>query len=110
MTNTYSLLGELDEALMTGTRASEIAGRLGDLELRILSTSYLVQVHHLRCEYERVVELAIANLAALPADWVYKYFGRPAPPSIFDRFCLVMTSPSSADSTGQRRTQRRRFG
>jgi class 3 adenylate cyclase/tetratricopeptide (TPR) repeat protein len=91
MTNTYSLLGELDEALMTGTRASEIAGRLGDLELRILSTSYLVQVHHLRCEYERVVELAIANLAALPADWVYKYFGRPAPPSIFDRFCLVMS-------------------
>ena len=31
MTNTHSQLGELDEALMTATRAREIAGRLGDL-------------------------------------------------------------------------------
>ena len=36
MTNAHSLLGELDEALVTGTRALEIAGRLGDLRLRIL--------------------------------------------------------------------------
>jgi hypothetical protein len=34
MTNVHSLLGELDEALVTGTRALEIAGRLGDLRLR----------------------------------------------------------------------------
>ena len=39
MTSTHSLLGELDEALVTGTRALEIAGRLGDLRLRILATS-----------------------------------------------------------------------
>jgi tetratricopeptide (TPR) repeat protein len=91
MTNAHSLLGELDEAFMTGTRALKIAERLGDLELRILSTSYLGQVHYLRGEYERVVELATDNLAALPADWVYKYFGRPAPPSVFDRFYLVMS-------------------
>ena len=36
MTNVHSLLGELDEALVTGARALEIAGRLGDLRLRIL--------------------------------------------------------------------------
>ena len=39
MTNVHSLLGELDEALATGTRALEIAGRLGDLRLRILTTT-----------------------------------------------------------------------
>jgi tetratricopeptide (TPR) repeat protein len=38
-----------------------------------------------------VVELATDNIAALPADWVYDYFGRPAPPSIFDRFYLVVS-------------------
>jgi len=91
MTNLYSLLGELDNALMAGARALDIAGRLGDLELRILSTSYLVQAHHLRGDHERVVELATGNLAALPDDWIYKYLGRPAPPSIFDRFYLVMS-------------------
>ena len=53
---------------MTGTRALEIAGRLGDLRLRILTTTYLGQAHYYRGEYERVVELATDNLAALPAD------------------------------------------
>ena len=91
MTNNHSLLGELDEALLTGTRALEIAGRLGDSRLRILSTSYLEQVHYSRGDYERVVELATDNLTALPADWVYEYFGMGAPPSVWDRSWQVMS-------------------
>jgi len=91
MTNTHSQLGELDEALVTGTHALEIAGRLGDLRLRILTTSYLEQAHFNRGEYERVVELATDNLAALPAEWVYEYFGNAAPASVFDRSWLVMS-------------------
>ncbi len=67
-TNDHSRLGELDEALVTGTRALEIAGRLGDLRLRILTTSFLGQVHYYRGEYGRAVELATGNLTALPAD------------------------------------------
>jgi class 3 adenylate cyclase/tetratricopeptide (TPR) repeat protein len=38
MTNTHSLLGELEEALATGTRALEIAGCLGEQRLRLLTT------------------------------------------------------------------------
>jgi len=91
MTNIHSLLGELDEALMTGTRALEIAGRLGDLRLRILSTTSLEQAHYFRGEYERVVELAIGNLAALPAAWVSESFGAAAPASVYDRFFLVVS-------------------
>jgi class 3 adenylate cyclase/tetratricopeptide (TPR) repeat protein len=87
--NVRALLGELDEALESGTRALEIAGRLGDLRLRIPATSYLEQVHYYRGEYERVVELATDNLAALPADWVYEYFGMGAPPSVWDRGSLI---------------------
>jgi len=91
MTVTHSIFGEVDEAFVTGTRALEIAGRLGDLELRILTTTYLEIVHYYRGEYERVVELATDNLAALPADWVYEYFGNTAPASVFDRVLLVMS-------------------
>jgi tetratricopeptide (TPR) repeat protein len=90
-TNVHSTLGELDEALVTGTRALEIAGRLGDLRLRILTTSYLAQAHYFRGEYERAVELAIDNLSALPADWVYEYFGLPSPVPVYDRSWLVMS-------------------
>jgi len=67
--NCHSLLGELDEAMVTGTRA--LAGRLEDLSLRIPATSYLEQAHYLRGEYERVIELATENLGALPTDWVF---------------------------------------
>ena len=89
MTNTHSMLGELDEALASGTRALEIAGRLGDLRLRIPATAHLEEAHYLRGEYERVVELATDNLAALPADWVYEYFGGAAPASVVGRRWLV---------------------
>jgi class 3 adenylate cyclase/tetratricopeptide (TPR) repeat protein len=91
VTTVHSLRGKLNEALVTGTRALEIAGRLGDLRLRILTTSYLEQAHYLRGEYERVVELAADNLAALPSDWVYEHLGQALPISVFDRSWMVMS-------------------
>ncbi len=92
LTNIHNNLGELDEALATGTRALDIARRLGDLRLRILTTSYLEQTYYLRGEYERTAELAADNLAALPADWVHEYFvGVSTPTSVWDRRWLVMS-------------------
>src|SRR5262249_10591831 len=91
MTVAHSLLGELDEALVTAPRALEVAARVGDLKLRILATTYLEQAHYYRGDYERVVELATDNLAALPADWVYERFGNIAPASVYDRFWLVFS-------------------
>jgi tetratricopeptide (TPR) repeat protein len=35
--------------------------------------------------------LVLDNLAALPADWVYEYFGLPSPVSVYDRSWLVMS-------------------
>ena len=91
VTNLHSLLGEVDEALATGTRGLAIAERLGDPRLRILATTYLEQAHYFRGEYERVIELATANLAALPAEWVYEYLGATAPPSVYDRTWLALS-------------------
>jgi class 3 adenylate cyclase/tetratricopeptide (TPR) repeat protein len=89
MTGAHSMLNELDEALVTGTSALEIAGRFGDLRLRIVSTSYLEQAHYYRGEYERVVELATDTLAVLPVDWLYESFGMPVPPSVYGRVWFV---------------------
>jgi tetratricopeptide (TPR) repeat protein len=91
MTNIHSLLGELEDALATGNRALEIAMRLGDLRLRIRTTTYLEQAHYFRGDYERVVELATDNLAALPADLGYEDFGATVPTSVWDRAWLVMS-------------------
>jgi tetratricopeptide (TPR) repeat protein len=91
MMNIHSQLGELDEALASGRRALEIAGRLGDLRLRIVTTSFFEQAHYFRGEYERVVELATQNLAALPADWVYEPLLGTTPVSVHNRSWLVFS-------------------
>ena len=91
MTNVHSLLGELDEALMAGTRALEIARRLGDVRLRILTTTNLEQAYYFRGEYERVVELAKANIAAVPADSLGETFGAALPISIYDRYRMLQS-------------------
>jgi tetratricopeptide (TPR) repeat protein len=118
MANIHSQLGELDEGIAFGSRALEIAGRLGDLRLRTLTTSFLEQAHYFRGEYTRAVELATENLAALPADWVsehaaargeytravelatenlaalpadWVYEHGAAPPSVYDRHWLVLS-------------------
>jgi hypothetical protein len=83
--------GELDDALASGTRACALARSLGDLELRILTTSYLEQVHYIRGDYTETADLAGENLAALPADWAHRYLGRPAPPSVYDRYYLALS-------------------
>jgi tetratricopeptide (TPR) repeat protein len=91
MTATHTLRGDLEAAYATGSRALDFAGRLGDLRTRIVATSLLVQVHHARGEYARVVELAPGNLAALPAAWVQETLGLGRPPSVLDRGWLVMS-------------------
>ncbi len=91
LSNNHMMLGELDEALVTGTRALEIAERLGDSRLRILAASCLVATHYARGEYGRVIELATGALAASPAEWAYEHFGFDAPVSVKNRSWLVVS-------------------
>jgi class 3 adenylate cyclase/tetratricopeptide (TPR) repeat protein len=91
MTTAYAGVDELDEAQATGSRALEIAERLGDLKLRLITTSFLEQVCCYRGEYGHVVDLATGNLAALPAEWVNEHFGMAIPVSVFDRAWLIMS-------------------
>jgi len=89
MMNAHALLGELDEAVVSGTHAMEIARRLGDSKLQIMTTTRLEQAHFYRGDYERVVELANMNLAGVPADAVHERAGLSTPVAIYDRYWLV---------------------
>jgi class 3 adenylate cyclase/tetratricopeptide (TPR) repeat protein len=90
MSNIHTLLGELEEAIASGTRALEIAERFGDLRLRIIATSNLVQVHNFRGEHKLAVALATDNISALPADLIHENFGMGAPPSVYDRSQMIL--------------------
>src|SRR5262249_41140280 len=87
--STHLSVGEMDEALALGNRALAMVSRLDDLRLQIITRSYLEQMHYLQGDHERVVELAIANLAALPADAIYDHFGGQSPVAIAARCWLV---------------------
>jgi class 3 adenylate cyclase/tetratricopeptide (TPR) repeat protein len=91
MTTVLSTLDELDEALLTGTRAVEIAERGADLGLGVTTKSCLEEAYYFRGEYQRVVEIGVENLAALPAEWAHEYLGLAVPPSVFGRVWLVMS-------------------
>jgi class 3 adenylate cyclase/tetratricopeptide (TPR) repeat protein len=91
MAVSHTLLGELDEALVAGTRALEIAARLGDLRLRILTTTYLDQARYYRGDYQIAVEKATENLTVLPSKWASETFGAAAPASVYDRIWLVQS-------------------
>ena len=91
LTNIHSRLDDPDAAIATGTRALAIADHLGDSRLRIVATTYLEQAHYYRGEYARVIQLAVGNLAALRPEWVHDFFGGSQPPSVNDRFRLVVS-------------------
>jgi tetratricopeptide (TPR) repeat protein len=93
MTNVHSNLGELDKAVAAGVRALEIAERLGDLRLRIGTRTQLEVAHYFSGEYERVIELATDNLAAVPSDRIYDqvYFLGGLPSAIHDRMYMSMS-------------------
>src|SRR5262245_30519277 len=91
MTNTHALLGEMDEAMASGTQALAIAERLGDLGLRLLATTYLATQYRFSGQFARAIELATANLAILPAEATYEHFGAASPISVYDRIHLVQS-------------------
>jgi DNA-binding SARP family transcriptional activator/ABC-type cobalamin/Fe3+-siderophores transport system ATPase subunit len=91
LTNTHSMLGELDEARATGARVLTIVDRLGDVRLSILSRTCLEHMHFHSGEYERVCELARDNLAALRPEWIYEKFGNATPAAVYDRFWLILS-------------------
>ena len=76
---------------MTGTRALEIAGRLGDVELGIVATSNLEQVYYYRGEYRHVLRFTAGNLAAPSVDAAHQYFCMGALPAVFGRAYPIMS-------------------
>ena len=91
MTTVLSTLDELDEALVTGTRAVEIAQCVGEASLGVITKSCLEEAHYYRGEYGQVVDIAIENLAAVHTEWAHEYFGLAVPPSVFGRVWLIMS-------------------
>ena len=91
MTTVHSSLDELDEALVSGTRALEIAERLWDSRLRMVAVSHLEQAHYFRGEYRHVFEFPPDELAALPAGGVPEYFSVAVLPTVFGRAYPIMS-------------------
>ena len=91
MVTAHGIRGEFDHALKAANRALDVAGRVGDLRLRILTTNFLALVYYNLGDFERSAALALENVVALPTEWTYELLGNIAPSSTYDRFWLVMS-------------------
>ena len=93
-TNMYAQFGELDEALVSGTRALDLARSVEDDALGSVATVFLAQTRQYRGDYERAIELATRSLAMLPTDWVITDFdyGPTATAAIRSRTWVTVSS------------------
>jgi len=87
--NAHNLRGELDAAVAAGTRALAIANAVDDGGLRIAATTNLAQTYFYRGDYQRVVDLAKANLRRLEAEPGDRVVRASAPASVYNRLWLV---------------------
>ena len=90
LANTHTLLGNVDEALASGTRAWNIARGGEDLEPQVVSRACLQQAYYFHGDHERVVELSRENLAALPPARAHEFFDHLAPASIYSRYWMSL--------------------
>jgi class 3 adenylate cyclase/tetratricopeptide (TPR) repeat protein len=81
--------GELNESLASASRALRIAERLGDLRLHHFTMSQMALAHCDGGDYDRAIDLAAGNLAAMPADWAEERSTNAVPPAIHDRWVLI---------------------
>jgi tetratricopeptide (TPR) repeat protein len=91
MAAAHILLGDADAALASGECARELAGRLGDLRLRILASSFRGQLSFYRGDYETAVDQARENLAALPVEFPGESFGVAVTPPVWERYWLIFS-------------------
>ena len=91
MANSLTTLGELDEALVSGSARAGDRRALGDLRLRILTTTYLEQAHYFRGEYERAVELATRTSRPCPPTGSTSISGLHAGYRVYGPLWLVMS-------------------
>jgi tetratricopeptide (TPR) repeat protein len=90
LTSIQAMLGELDKSLVTGTHVLEVAGCLGDWKLNMLAAISLGQVHYLRGNYVRTVELLTDSIATIPADLIYDRLDLTVSASVYSRYWLIV--------------------
>ena len=89
ITDYFRLAGDLDRALHAGQRAHAIVERLPDLRLRIVTNTWLGQVHHLFGNFREALGFFRRNLELLTGDRTRERFGMPQHPAVHSRTCLV---------------------
>ena len=97
LSNFFTVMGDLSRGVEYGERGAAIARTDGDLSLRILASSALAMAHYRLGHFPRAVELARANVAALPGALGRERFGMAPLSGVYARTILAWALSEQGD-------------
>jgi len=89
MSQFFAWMGDHDRAIEAGLRARDIADRLGDFALRVVSNFRLGQAWYALGEYRRGIDVLRTNVEELTGARATDRFGQTGLPSVLSRAWLV---------------------
>jgi class 3 adenylate cyclase/tetratricopeptide (TPR) repeat protein len=87
--NYLHLTGHLTGAIKQSRHALEIAERLGNVDLAVVTTAYLAFAYHTAGDYRAAADLARRNVVVLEGPLRRHRFGMTSLPAVYSRTCLA---------------------
>ena len=97
LTNYFTVMFDLPQAIEHGEGALRIAESIRDLRLEVVTNAYLGIAYYGFGDYPRAAELARRNVARLEGDLVRDRFGMGQFPSIYSRAVLAFSVAETGD-------------
>jgi class 3 adenylate cyclase/tetratricopeptide (TPR) repeat protein len=91
MTIHFSMIGQTEQALVSGHRAVATAAATDDVPLQVVASSYLAQALYRAGEYRLAAGRLRWSVASLTGDLIRERFGQAALPAVYARTLLALS-------------------
>ena len=88
MTESFRLLGDMDQAVASGQWALALATTCEDIGLQVMARFFVGSLSYTLGSYRRAIDLLGGNVASLQGERMHKRFGMTGLPAVLSRVYL----------------------
>ena len=88
MTESFRVLGDMDQAVASGQQALALATTCEDVSLQVMARFFVGTVSYNLGSYHRAIDLLRGNVASLQGERMYERFGMTGLPAVLSRVYL----------------------